>query len=134
MSTYNGKVWNKSVPELEVVDRLIDIQIPNEVMDALYIPLDGDVYISDNGNYTAKLKLDNSLGGRKLGLGMRIDGEQIFEGWWNDKNKTVQRTIRDVPNEVLNYLGLGFADDQIEIKYTVDTSTWSATLEKVTVT
>lgn len=134
MSTYNGKVWNKSVPELEVVDRLIDIQIPNEVMDALYIPLDGDVYISDNGNYTAKLKLDNSLGGRKLGLGMRIDGEQIFEGWWNDKNKTVQRTIRDVPNEVLNYLGLGFADDQIQIKYTVDTSTWSATLEKVTVT
>lgn len=134
MSTYNGKVWNKSVPELEVVDRLIDIQIPNEVMDALYIPLDGDVYISDNGNYTAKLKLDNSLGGRKLGLGMRIDGEQIFEGWWNDKNKTVQRTIRDVPNDVLNYLGLGFADDQIEIKYTVDTSTWSATLEKVTVT
>lgn len=134
MSTYNGKVWNKSVPELDVVDRLIDIQIPNEVMDALYIPLDGDVYISDSGNYTAKLKLDNSLGGRKLGLGMRIDGEQIFEGWWNDKNKTVQRTIRDVPNEVLNYLGLGFADDQIEIKYTVDTSTWSATLEKVTVT
>ena len=134
MSTYNGKVWNKSVPELDVVDRLIDIQIPNEVMDALYIPLDGDVYISDNGNYTAKLKLDNSLGGRKLGLGMRIDGKQIFEGWWNDKNKTVQRTIRDVPNEVLSYLGLGFADDQIQIKYTVDTSTWSATLEKVTVT
>lgn len=134
MSTYNGKVWNKSVPELDVVDRLIDIQIPNEVMDALYIPLDGNVYISDNGNYTAKLKLDNSLGGQKLGLGMRIDGEQIFEGWWNDKNKTVQRTIRDVPNDVLNYLGLGFADDQIEIKYTVDTSTWSATLEKVTVT
>ena len=134
MSTYNGKVWNKSVPELDVVDRLIDIQIPNEVMDALYIPLDGNVYISDNGNYTAKLKLDNSLGGKKLGLGMRIDGEQIFEGWWNDKNKTVQRTIRDVPNDVLNYLGLGFADDQIEIKYTVDTSTWSATLEKVTVT
>ena len=134
MSTYNGKVWNKSVPELDVADRLIDIQIPNEVMDALYIPLDGDVYISDNGNYTARLKLDNSLGGRKLSLGMRIDGEQIFEGWWNDKNKTVQRTIRDVPNEVLNYLGLGFADDQIEIKYTVDTSTWSATLEKVTVT
>ena len=134
MSTYNGKVWNKSVPELDVADRLIDIQIPNEVMDALYIPLDGDVYISDNGNYTARLKLDNSLGGRKLSLGMRIDGEQIFEGWWNDKNKTVQRTIRDVPNEVLSYLGLGYADDQIEIKYTVDTSTWSATLEKVTVT
>ena len=134
MSTYNGKVWNKSVPELDVADRLIDIQIPNEVMNALYIPLDGDVYISDNGNYTAKLKLDNSLGGNKLMLGMRIDGETDFDGWWNDKNKTVQRTIRDVPNEVLNYLGLGFADDQIEIKYTVDTSTWSATLEKVTVT
>ena len=134
MSTYNGKVWNTSAPELDVLDRTIDIQIPNEVMNALYIPLDGDVYISDNGNYTAKLKLDNSLGGRKLGLGMRIDGEQIFEGWWNDKNKTVQRTIRDVPNEVLSYLGLGYADDQIEIKYTVDTSTWSATLEKVTVT
>ena len=134
MSTYNGKVWNTSAPELDVLDRTIDIQIPNEVMDALYIPLDGNVYISDNGNYTAKLKLDNSLGGRKLGLGMRIDGEQIFEGWWNDKNKTVQRTIRDVPNEVLSYLGLGYADDQIRIKYTVDTSTWSATLEKVTVT
>ena len=134
MSTYNGKVWNKSVPELDVADRLIDIQIPNEVMDALYIPLDGDVYISDNGNYTAKLKLDNSLGGNKLMLGMRIDGETDFDGWWNDKNKTVQRTIRDVPNEVLSYLGLGYADDQIEIKYTVDTSTWSATLEKVTVT
>ena len=134
MSTYNGKVWNTSVPELDVLDRTIDIQIPNEVMDALYIPLDGDVYISDNGNYTAKLKLDNSLGGNKLMLGMRVDGEKVFEGWWNDKNKTVQRTIRDVPNEVLSYLGLGFADDQIQIKYTVDTSTWSATLEKVTVT
>ena len=134
MSTYNGKVWNTSAPELDVLDRTIDIQIPNEVMDALYIPLDGNVYISDNGNYTAKLKLDNSLGGNKLMLGMRVDGEKVFEGWWNDKNKTVQRTIRDVPNEVLSYLGLGFADDQIEIKYTVDTSTWSATLEKVTVT
>ena len=134
MSTYNGKVWNTSAPELDVLDRTIDIQIPNEVMDALYIPLDGNVYISDNGNYTAKLKLDNSLGGNKLMLGMRIDGEKTFDGWWNDKNKTVQRTIRDVPNEVLSYLGLGYADDQIEIKYTVDTSTWSATLEKVTVT
>lgn len=134
MSTYNGKVWNTSAPELDVLDRTIDIQIPNEVMNALYIPLDGDVYISDNGNYTAKLKLDNSLGGNKLMLGMRIDGETDFDGWWNDKNKTVQRTIRDVPNEVLSYLGLGYADDQIEIKYTVDTSTWSATLEKVTVT
>lgn len=134
MSTYNGKVWNTSAPELDVLDRTIDIQIPNEVMDALYIPLDGNVYISDNGNYTAKLKLDNSLGGNKLMLGMRIDGETDFDGWWNDKNKTVQRTIRDVPNEVLSYLGLGYADDQIEIKYTVDTSTWSATLEKVTVT
>ena len=133
MSTYNGKVWNTSAPELDVLDRTIDIQIPNEVMDALYIPLDGNVYISDNGNYTAKLKLDNSLGGNKLMLGMRIDGEPNFDGWWNDKNKTVQRTIRDVPNEVLSYLGLGYADDQIEIKYTVDTSTWSATLEKVTV-
>ena len=133
MSTYNGKVWNTSAPELDVLDRTIDIQIPNEVMNALYIPLDGDVYISDNGNYTAKLKLDNSLGGNKLMLGMRIDGETDFDGWWNDKNKTVQRTIRDVPNEVLSYLGLGYADDQIEIKYTVDTSTWSATLEKVSV-
>ena len=133
MSTYNGKVWNTSAPELDVLDRTIDIQIPNEVMDALYIPLDGNVYISDNGNYTAKLKLDNSLGGNKLMLGMRIDGETDFDGWWNDKNKTVQRTIRDVPNEVLSYLGLGYADDQINIKYTVDASTWSATLEKVSV-
>ena len=133
MSTYNGKVWNTSVPELDVLDRTIDIQIPNEVMDALYIPLDGHVYISNGDNHTAKLKLDNSLGGNKLMLGMRVDGEKVFEGWWNDKNKTVQRTIRDVPNEVLSYLGLGFADDQIRIKYTVDTSTWSATLEKISV-
>ena len=52
MSTYNGKVWNTSVQELDVLDRTIDIQIPNEVMDALYIPLDGHVYISNNGNHT----------------------------------------------------------------------------------
>ena len=47
--------------------------------------------------------------------------------------KLVERTIKNVPNDVLNYLGLGYADDQIKIKYTVDTSTWSAILEKESV-
>ena len=102
-------------------------------MDALYIPLDGRVFISNNGNFTAKLKLDNSEGGRELLLGMRVDGELVTNGWWEDKNKVVQKTIKEVPNDVLSILGLGYADDQIEIKYTVDTSTWSATLEKISV-
>ena len=133
MSTYNGKVWNRSPVGVDTVDRLVDIQIPNEVMDALYIPLDGRVFISNNGNFTAKLKLDNSEGGRELQLGMRVDGELVTNGWWENKSKVVQKTIREVPNDVLSFLGLGFADDQIEIKYTVDTSTWSATLEKVSV-
>lgn len=133
MSTYNGKVWNRSPVGVDTVDRLVDIQIPNEVMDALYIPLDGRVFISNNGNFTAKLKLDNSEGGRELLLGMRVDGELVTNGWWEDKNKVVQKTIKEVPNDVLSFLGLGYADDQIEIKYTVDTSTWSATLEKVSV-
>ena len=134
MSTYNGKIWNRSPVGVDTVDRLVDIQIPNEVMDALYIPLDGKVFISNGENFTAKLKLDNSEGGRELQLGMRVDGELVTNGWWENKNKVVQKTIREVPNDVLSFLGLGYADDQIEIKYTVDTSTWSATLEKVTVT
>ena len=112
---------------------MVDIQIPNDVMQQLYIPLDGSVFISDNGNLSAKLKLDNSEGGRELNVGFRVDGEPPTMVGGNDKNKLVERTIKNVPNDVLNYLGLGFADDQIKIKYTVDTSTWSAILEKESV-
>ena len=130
-----GKVWNSDNSGVDgfVVDRTIDIQIPDDVMQQLYLPIDGKVFISDNGNMTAKLKLDNSEGGRELKLGFRVDGEIPTNGWWHDKTKLVERTIKKVPNDVLNYLGLGFADDQIRIKYTVDTSTWSAVLEKESV-
>ena len=130
--SYNGKVFNATVPELTVEERRIDIEIPNEVMKQLYIPIDGKVYLSDNGNFTAKLKLDNSEGGRELDLGMRINDEIPPTDWW-DAGATVQRTIKEVPSDVLNYIGLGFADDQIRIKFTLDTSTWSAILEKITV-
>ena len=130
-----GKVWNSDKSRIGgvVPNRLIDIQIPDDVMQQLYLPLDGKVYISDNGNLSAKLKLDNSEGGRELQLGFRVDGETPTNGWWESNNKLVERTIKDVPNDVLNYLGLGYADDQIKIKYTVDTSTWSAILEKESV-
>lgn len=130
-----GKIWNAGLAtqENEVVNRLIDIQIPDDVMQQLYLSIDGKVFISDNGNMTAKLKLDNSEGGRELQLGMRVDGELPTNGWWEDTTKLVETTIKEVPNDVLNYLGLGFADDQIRIKYTVDTSTWSAILEKESV-
>ena len=130
-----GKVWNSDNSRIGgvVPNRLIDIQIPDDVMQQLYLPLDGKVYISDNGNLSAKLKLDNSEGGRELQLGFRVDGETPTNGWWESNNKLVERTIKDVPNDVLNYLGLGYADDQIKIKYTVDTSTWSAILEKESV-
>ena len=130
-----GKIWNSGLAtqENEVVNRLIDIQIPDDVMRQLYLSIDGKVFISDNGNMTAKLKLDNSEGGRELQLGMRVDGELPTNGWWEDTTKLVETTIKEVPNDVLNYLGLGFADDQIKIKYTVDTSTWSAILEKESV-
>ena len=130
-----GKIWNSGLAtqENEVVNRLIDIQIPDDVMQQLYLSIDGKVFISDNGNMTAKLKLDNSEGGRELQLGMRVDGELPTNGWWEDTTKLVETTIKEVPNDVLNYLGLGFADDQIRIKYTVDTSTWSAILEKESV-
>ena len=130
-----GKIWNAGLAtqENEVVNRLIDIQIPDDVMQQLYLSIDGKVFISDNGNMTAKLKLDNSEGGRELELGMRVDGELPTNGWWEDTSKLVETTIKEVPNDVLNYLGLGFADDQIKIKYTVDTSTWSAILEKESV-
>ena len=90
------------------------------------------VTISDNGNFSAKLKLDNSEGGRELDLGMRINDEIPPTDWW-ETGANVQRTIKEVPNDVLNYIGLGFADDQIRIKFTLDTSTWSAILEKTTV-
>ena len=130
-----GKVWNSDNSGVDgfVVDRTIDIQIPDDVMQQLYLSIDGKVFISDNGNMTAKLKLDNSEGGRELNLGFKVDGSQPVDGWWHNKNKLVERTIKNVPNDVLNYLGLGFADDQICIEYTVDTSTWSAILVKKSV-
>ena len=132
--SYNGKVFNvdTGIDNPAPIQRLIDIEIPNEVMKQLYIPIDGKVYISDNGNFTAKLKLDNSEGGRELDLGMRIGGEIPPSDWW-EAGANVQRTIKNIPHDVLNYIGLGFADDQIRIKYTVDTSTWSAILEKESV-
>ncbi len=130
-----GKVWNSDDSGIGgfVTNRLIDIQIPDDVMQQLYLSIDSKVFISDGGNFTAKLKLDNSEGGRKLQLGFRVDGETPTNGWWETNNKLVERTIKNVPNDVLNYLGLGYADDQIKIKYTVDTSTWSAILEKESV-
>ena len=130
-----GKVWNSDNfgTGRVVTNRLIDIQIPDDVMQQLYLSIDGKVFISDGGNFTAKLKLDNSEGGRELQLGFRVDGETPTNGWWESNNKLVERTIKNVPNDVLNYLGLGYADDQIKIKYTVDTSTWSAILEKESV-
>ena len=130
-----GKVWNSDNSRIGgvVPNRLIDIQIPDDVMQQLYLSIDSKVFISDGGNMTAKLKLDNSEGGRELQLGFRVDGETPKNGWWESNNKLVERTIKDVPNDVLNYLGLGYADDQIKIKYTVDTSTWSAILEKESV-
>ena len=130
-----GKVWNSDDSGIGgfVTNRLIDIQIPDDVMQQLYLSIDSKVFISDGGNFTAKLKLDNSEGGRKLKLGFRVDGETPTNGWWETNNKLVERTIKNVPNDVLNYLGLGYADDQIKIKYTVDTSTWSAILEKESV-
>ncbi len=130
-----GKVWNSDKSRIGgvVPNRLIDIQIPDDVMQQLYLSIDSKVFISDGGNMTAKLKLDNSEGGRELQLGFRVDGETPINGWWESNNKLVERTIKNVPNDVLNYLGLGYADDQIKIKYTVDTSTWSAILEKESV-
>ena len=133
MSTYNGKIWNRSPVGVDTVDRLVDIQIPNEVMDALYIPLDGKVFISNGENFTAKLKLDNSEGGRELDLGLRLNGQLPSKDWWDSGSSNVQRTIKNVPNDVLSYLGLGYADDQVNVKFTIDTSTWSAILEKVSV-
>ena len=133
--SYNGKVFsvNTGFADETVEQRLIDFEIPKEVMKELYIPIDGKVYISDNGNLTAKLKLDNSEGGRELDLGFRVnDSESPASDWWNTGGN-VQRVIRKVPQDVLSYVGLGYADDQIKIKYTVDTSTWSATLEKISV-
>ena len=64
--SYNGKVFsvNTGITDETVEQRLIDFEIPKEVMKELYIPIDAKVYISDNGNLTAKLKLDNSEGGR----------------------------------------------------------------------
>lgn len=133
--SYNGKVFsvNTGFADETVEQRLIDFEIPKEVMKELYIPIDGKVYISDNGNLTAKLKLDNSEGGRELDLGFRVnDSESPASDWWNTGGN-VQRVIRKIPQDVLSYVGLGYADDQIRIKYTVDTSTWSATLEKISV-
>ena len=133
--SYNGKVFsvNTGFADETVEQRLIDFEIPKEVMQQLYIPIDGKVYISDNGNLTAKMKLDNSEGGRELNLGFRVnDSESPATDWWNTGGN-VQRVIRKVPWDVLSFIGMGYADDQINIKYTVDTSTWSATIEKVSV-
>tara|TARA_B100000927_G_C16070963_1_gene311173 strand:+ start:64 stop:465 length:402 start_codon:yes stop_codon:yes gene_type:complete len=132
--SYNGKVYNSHPDGMDVARRTIDIEIPKEVMEQLYIPIDGKVYINDNGNFTAKMKLDNSEGGKELDLGLRINGELPSKDWWDSGSSNIQRTIKDVPNEVLSYLGLGYADDQIRIKFTLDTSTWSAIIEKVSVT
>ena len=133
--SYNGKVFsvNTGITDETVSQRLIDFEIPKEVMQQLYIPIDGKVYISDNGNFTAKMKLDNSEGGRELDLGLRLNGQLPSTDWWDSGSSNIQRTIKDVPNEVLSYLGLGYADDQVNIKFTIDTSTWSAILEKVSV-
>ena len=58
--SYNGKVWNTENSGMDnISERHIDIQIPNEVMEQLYIPIDGSVFISDNGNLSAKLKFFN---------------------------------------------------------------------------
>ena len=56
--SYNGKVFsvNTGITDERVEQRLIDFEIPKEVMKELYIPIDGKVYISDNGNLTAKMK------------------------------------------------------------------------------
>ena len=131
--SYNGRVWNTHPDGFQLDERTIDIEIPKEVMEELYIPIDGKVYVSDNGNFTARMKLDNSLGGRELKLGLRVNGQDPATDWW-ENGGTVQRTIRNAPNDVLSYIGLGLADDQIRIKFTVDASTWSAVLEKITVT
>ena len=133
--SYNGKIYNVDTGILSpsVLQRLIDIEIPREVMEKLYIPIDGKVYISDNGNLTAKMKLDNSEGGRELDLGLRLNGQLPSTDWWDSGSSNVQRTIKNVPNDVLSYLGLGYADDQVNVKFTIDTSTWSAILEKVSV-
>ena len=133
--SYNGKIYNvdTGISSPSVLQRLIDIEIPREVMEKLYIPIDGKVYISDNGNLTAKMKLDNSEGGRELDLGLRLNGQLPSKDWWDSGSSNVQRTIKNVPNDVLSYLGLGYADDQVNIKFTIDTSTWSAILEKVSV-
>ena len=101
----NGKVWNRVNTQSDnPTDRLVDIQIPNEVMDALYIPIDGKVYISDNGSFTAKMKLDNSSGGRELDVSFKVDGDYPTQGWWETKTGLVERTAKAVPNDVLNYL------------------------------
>ena len=133
--SYNGKIYNvdTGISSPSVLQRLIDIEIPREVMEKLYIPIDGKVYISDNGNLTAKMKLDNSEGGRELDLGLRLNGQLPSTDWWDSGSSNVQRTIKNVPNDVLSYLGLGYADDQVNVKFTIDTSTWSAILEKVSV-
>ena len=73
--SYNGRVWNTHPDGFQLDERTIDIEIPKEVMEELYIPIDGKVYISDNGNFTARMKLDNSLGGRELKLGLRVNGQ-----------------------------------------------------------
>jgi hypothetical protein len=133
--SYNGKVWSVStgIANETIEQRLVDFELPKEVMEKLYIPIDGKVYISNGSSHTAILKLDNSSGGRELEMGLRIDGQTPPTDWWDKGSDKVQRTIKRIPADVLSYLGFGLVDDQLRIKYTVDTSTWSATLEKISV-
>tara|TARA_B100000287_G_scaffold299860_1_gene283009 strand:- start:2998 stop:3405 length:408 start_codon:yes stop_codon:yes gene_type:complete len=133
--SYNGKVWSVStgIANETIEQRLVDFELPKEVMEKLYIPIDGKVYISNGSGHTAILKLDNSSGGRELEMGLRIDGQTPPTDWWDKGSDKVQRTIKRIPADVLSYLGFGLVDDQLRIKYTVDTSTWSATLEKISV-
>ena len=56
-------------------------------MEALYIPLDGKFTLVTMVILLLKLKLDNSLGGRELKLGLRVDGELVTNGWWENKRK-----------------------------------------------
>jgi hypothetical protein len=133
--SYNGKVFSSytGMENERVEQRLIDFEIPKEVMSELYIPIDGKVYISDGAGLTATLKLNNSDGGRELNLGILVDGSEPATDWWDTGSDNVQRVIRRVPQDCLSFIGMGLVDDQIRIKYTVDTSTWSATLEKISV-
>ena len=94
--SYNGKVWSVStgIANETIEQRLVDFELPKEVMEKLYIPIDGKVYISNGSGHTAILKLDNSSGGRELEMGLRIDGQTPPTDWWDKGSDKVQRTIK----------------------------------------